>query len=307
MRIIAFALVLLAVAATSVSAKTFKELFPDVAFKTLDAQKLAESFDYQQGEIQLPQANAKLKVPDKFYFLNAADARRVIVEVWGNPPSTADDNLGMILTADKTPLEDTWGAIITYDADGYVSDEDASKLDYSEMLRTMQEGTRAANEERAKAGFEPVKLVGWASPPFYDQASHKLHWAKELQFGDESNHTLNYSVRALGRHGVLAINFVAGIGELKGISAVIPDVMSIPEFKRGATYAEFQPGVDKVAAYGIGGLIAGKVAAKAGLFVLLAAFLKKGWILVLLLLGAVWKAVRSMMGKRAEATSGPAN
>jgi uncharacterized membrane-anchored protein len=49
------------------------------------------------------------------------------------------------------------------------------------------------------------------------------------------------------------------------------------------------PGADKVAAYGIGGLIAGKVLSKAGLFALALAFLKKGWILVVLALAGLWK------------------
>jgi uncharacterized membrane-anchored protein len=47
------------------------------------------------------------------------------------------------------------------------------------------------------------------------------------------------------------------------------------------------PGADKVAAYGIGGLIAGKALTKLGFFALALAFLKKGWILVVLALGGV--------------------
>ncbi|MGH9940273.1 MAG: DUF2167 domain-containing protein, partial [Blastocatellia bacterium] len=43
------------------------------------------------------------------------------------------------------------------------------------------------------------------------------------------------------------------------------------EFNEGHRYGDYVAGVDKVAAYGIGGLIAGKLAAKAGLFKLLLA------------------------------------
>src|SRR5205809_4201227 len=49
-------------------------------------------------------------------------------------------------------------------------------------------------------------------------------------------------------------------------------VMGFVEFNEGHRYADFVPGTDKVAEYGIAALIAGGVAAKAGLFkVLLAA------------------------------------
>ena len=53
-------------------------------------------------------------------------------------------------------------------------------------------------------------------------------------------------------------------------------------FTQGNRYSDYLPGTDTVAAVGIGGLIAGKAAAKAGLLVLLLAFLKKGAVLVLL-------------------------
>ena len=42
------------------------------------------------------------------------------------------------------------------------------------------------------------------------------------------------------------------------------------EFDDGNRYSDFNPDIDTVAAYGIGGLIAGKLAAKAGIFALLA-------------------------------------
>ena len=44
-----------------------------------------------------------------------------------------------------------------------------------------------------------------------------------------------------------------------------------------ATYSEFNPDIDTVAAYGIGGLIAGKVLAKAGVLAAGLVLLKKFW------------------------------
>jgi len=45
--------------------------------------------------------------------------------------------------------------------------------------------------------------------------------------------------------------------------------------------------MDQVAAYGIGGLVAGKVMAKAGLFAAALIFLKKSGVLIILGLGAL--------------------
>jgi uncharacterized membrane-anchored protein len=286
----AFLVVLAALMATA-AAKPYKELFPTKTYQAPDVQQFVESLDYKQGTIALTQAGVELRVPPDFYFLPAADARRVIVESWRNPPSLGDRVLGMIFSLPNTPADNTWGAIITYDADGYISDEDAEKIDYGDLLKSMQEATQRGNEERAKEGYPKLTLVGWASPPFYDKASNKLHWAKELEVNDRPKHTLNYFVRALGRHGVLNINFVSGMDELPKIREVIPAVLGMPEFTSGSRYSDFVPSTDKVAAYGIGGLIAGGLAQKLGLFAVALAFLKKGWILVLLALGGAWKFV----------------
>jgi uncharacterized membrane-anchored protein len=273
----------------SAEAKTFGEMFPGRTYEHQEAQKFVDGLDYKDGAVALGTGGVRLDLPGGFYFLSAEDARRVIVDAWNNPPTTAEKVLGMIMPSDKTPLDDTWGAVITYDEDGYVSDEDAASIDYNALLKDMQEGTAQASEERVKQGFPAIRLVGWASPPFYDRASHKLHWAKELAFGDQPTHTLNYDVRALGRRGVLRINFVAGMDQLAEIKSVIPAVMAMPQFEEGSRYSDYVPGVDKVAAYGIGGLIAGKLLSKAGILALAFAFLKKGWILVVLALAGLWR------------------
>lgn len=276
------------------SAKTFDEMFPAAKFDNPDAKKLVDGFNYQQGAIDLAGLGIKLNIPAGYYFFNEADSRKMLTQVWGNPPDSASNVHGMILPADKTPLDDAWAAVMTYDDDGYVSDEDAKKTDYGALLKTMQEGAEEANAERVKAGYGAIRLVGWASPPFYDPATHKMHWAKEIEFDGKQPHTLNYNVRALGRRGVLATNFVAGMGQLEQIEKVIPAVMAMPEFQQGFRYADYVPSTDKLAAYGIGGLVAGKVAAKLGLLAGLLLFAKKGFVLVIIAAAAVWNGIKRM-------------
>ena len=156
----------------------------------------------------------------------------------------------------------------------------------------MKESTSAANDERKEQGYQPVELIGWAAPPRYDQAAHKLYWAKELQFGAAQRHTLNYDIRVLGRRGVLSLNAVASMEQLRTIEKDMQAVLSFVEFNDGNRYADYKPGVDKIAAYGIGALIAGKLVAKAGLFKLIIAALvagKKFVVVGLVALGAFLK------------------
>ena len=97
------------------------------------------------------------------------------------------------------------------------------------------------------------------------------------------------------------MSFVGGMEQLAEIKAVIPTVMAMPEFTVGARYQDYVPGTDTVAAYGIGALIAGKVASKAGLMVIALAFLKKGWIVIVLALGGIWKLVARFFGRTPQA------
>ncbi|MFV0476999.1 MAG: DUF2167 domain-containing protein [Parahaliea sp.] len=98
-----------------------------------------------------------------------------------------------------------------------------------------------------------MELVGWASAPYYDKSEHKLHWAQEIRFGDAPVNTLNYNIRILGRKGYLVLNFIADMDQKPQIEANIDSILALAEFNPGYRYSEFDPGIDKVAAYGIGG------------------------------------------------------
>lgn len=231
----------------------------------MTAEEFESQLNYQHGRITLPGGIATLDVPDTFRYLAPEQAERVLVDAWGNPPGTK--TLGMIFPADVSPLaEEGWGVVITYVEEGHVSDSDANDIDYTELLKGMQEATAEENKERLKQGYEAIQLVGWAAPPRYDQSSRKLYWAKELQFEGTPANTLNYDVRVLGRKGVLSFNAVAVMSQLPRVESGMREVMNFADFNPGHRYADFDSKVDDVAAYGVGALIAGKVAAKAGLF-----------------------------------------
>ncbi|MCI0574369.1 MAG: DUF2167 domain-containing protein [Myxococcaceae bacterium] len=231
----------------------------------------------QRGEVVLPGGMAKLTVPESFGYLDPKQAELVLTKIWGNPEGSGTlGTLGMLVPADVHPAEkESWGVVITYADDGHVDDEDAASIDYAELLQEMQESTAEASEERVKAGFESLELVGWAEPPHYDTATKKLYWAKELAFG-ESPHTLNYNIRALGKEGVLELNAVADMGALPQVKENMKQVLAFVEFQPGHRYEEFDPDTGRLAAYGIGGLVAGKLAVKAGLFKALIALLVAG-------------------------------
>ena len=269
------------------------------------AEALVAGLHFQEGEIDLKDGLATLRVPAGFRYLDGADSSTVLVKLWGNPPEP--NPLGMLLPAGISPLsEECWAVVITYEADGYVKDADAEKINYSELLTQMQKGVESSNAERTKAGYPPIRLIGWARSPHYDKISHKLYWAKELQFGSNSENTLNYDIRMLGRGGVLVLNAVASIRQLAQIEQATPEILSAIEFKPGHRYADFNPASDKVAEYGLAALVAGGIAAKMGFFkglwiALLAA--KKFVIVAVVAIGAWLKKLFKRKAPAAEVAS----
>ena len=252
----------------------------------VEADSLNNLLNYQQGDIPIGSDLALLKIPENFKYLNPAETDKILVDAWGNPPR---ETLGMILPDSVNPYGyDGWGVIITYQEEGYVDDEDAQEIDYDELLTDMQADIKKANKQRISQGYGAYELIGWAEPPHYDSNEHKLYWALDLKFDEDlDQNTLNYNVRILGRRGILVLNAVSTMDQLDDVRNSMGDVMALVEFKEGNRYADFNPGVDKVAAYGIGALIAGKVAAKAGFFKALGIFLLKGWKIIAIALVAI--------------------
>ncbi len=236
------------------------------------ADTFLESMTFQQGRVELPGGIASLNVPDAFQYMGSKDSKRFLEQGWGNP--NGSNQIGMLLPVGVDPFgEAAWAVVIRYQEDGYVSDKDAAKIDYDEMLESLQAVTIENNREREAQGYPPVTLVGWAATPHYDSTAKKLYWAKELKFGQDKDHTLNYNVRILGRRGVLVMNAVSGVNQLAMVQERMEQVISFADFNAGFRYSDFDPGVDKVAAYGVAALIGGKAAAKVGLFAKLGSLL----------------------------------
>lgn len=258
-------------------AATFEDMFPQyVADMDAETQAMVAGMDFQQGEIDLGNGLATVSVPQGYYFLAPKDARRVLEQFWGNPADP--DVLGMLFPVDITPLHSGgWGLTYHFDAIGYVSDVDAEGYDYAELLTEMQRDTLADNDWRQSQGYDSIELVGWAEPPRYDAAERVLYWAKELSFSDSDFNTLNFNIRRLGRKGVLVQNFVATMDSLPEVKQDLAAVIAMTRYQDGNRYVDFDPDLDKVAAVGIGGLIAGKVLAKSGFLAVALLMLKKFW------------------------------
>ena len=278
------------------SSKREKEPSPEEAEAAAMAA-FESQLEYKRGRVALPGDIATLDVPENFRYLSPEHADKILVEAWGNPPGTK--TLGMLFPSDVSPLaEEGWGVVITYSEDGHVDDSDANGIDYDEMLKQMKEDTAENNKERVKQGYEPLTLHGWAAAPHYDASAHKLYWARELSVAGAPQHTLNYDVRILGRKGVLSFNAIAPVSRLGDIEESMKQVMAFSDFNAGQRYADFDSKTDNLAAYGIGALVAGKVAAKVGLFKLALGAILAAKKLVIVAVAAVGGIIAKLLGRK---------
>lgn len=269
----------------------------------MTAEEFVSQLHPMTGSVPLPGAQATLTIADGYSFLPAKDAQRVLTQAWGNPPD--ESVLGMIIPstdAHSVLHAKNWAVVITFVDEGYVSDGDAAKIDYNDMLKDLQKATREENPARLKEGYPAIELLGWAEPPHYDAASHKLYWARDLQFkkadGSDNGHTLNYAIRVLGRKGYLSLNAIAPIDQLAQVRADMPNVVEMAEFDSGERYADYNASTDKTAAYGIAALVAGGIAAKAGLFAKLGVMLLAFKKFILLGVAAVTGAIGKLFKRK---------
>ncbi|WP_374527392.1 DUF2167 domain-containing protein [Novosphingobium sp.] len=266
-----------------------------------DVAALVKTLKPQHGKIALPEARATLDLGTAYDFYGPEDARTILVTIWGNPPDSAEGVLGLVMQAGKSPLQDNWGAVVTYEATGYVSDEDAASTDYAELMKQMQESEVEVNKQRQAGGYPAIHLTGWAEPPNYDSGSHSVVWAQELAFADTNVHSLNYDVRTLGRGGVLSVNLISSMPHLAEVKAAAHEFAGHASFDAGARYADFDPNLDKKAEYGIGGLVAAGVgvaaAKKLGLLAIFAKFLKPLLVAVVVAFGALRNRIMGLFGR----------
>jgi len=241
---------------------------------------------------------ATLQVPDGFAFADG-ETTRMLLEQGGN--ITDGSEVGMVLPADENA---DWFVIFEHRDVGYVTDDDRDTIDAAAILKSISEGTEAANEERAQRGFKPLHVVGWHEPPHYSDQTNNLVWAMEAQEEGDPSKVVNYNVRVLGRDGFMSVTLVAKPEQLEAVKPQLQTILDGFQYIPGKRYAEFTKG-DRLAGFGLAALVAGgagAAAAKAGLFAKLGVVLAKSWKLVVVGVLAALAALRKLFSGRRTAS-----
>lgn len=228
---------------------------------------------------------AAIAVPNGSAFLGSADTRRFL-EIQGNP--------GVDGAFTFAPNDISWFSIFSFEPSGYVPDEE--KIDPNALLDILKKNNVESNEERKRRGMETLVLEDWFIIPHYDVQTKRLEWGTKLRPAS-GGVTVNYSIRLLGRGGVMSALLVSDPTSLGKDVKTFKAALAGFDFNPGQKYSEYRTG-DKVAQYGLAALIVGgaaAAAAKSGAFKFLGKFIVFG---VLGGLAAAWAAIRSFFGRK---------
>jgi len=235
------------------------------------AQELArqvESLAWIHGPATLPIGNeATVRIPKGARYLGPEGTSKFL-QLNGNPPADHDYTIA--------PEGLGWFAILEFDAAGYVSDKD--KVDPDALFKQLRSNEDEQNKERSSMGQTGLHLDRWVVAPHYDTASHNLEWGTVMHT-DSGEQVVNYTSRILGRDGVTKAILVSDPTNLSADLTQYRNALSGFAYLSDKKYEDHKAG-DKVAAYGLGALVAGGAAAvvvKSGLFAgIFAAILKFG-------------------------------
>jgi len=181
---------------------------------------------------------------------------------------------------------------VRYVDDGYVTIDDWKSINPESLISEMRKIQNAWRDQLKKEGKNYIEELNWIFKPTFDQEKNTIHVSYEgLWNGKNGKYkTMQTNSIVLGRKGHLKLAFVTSISnettklELEQIANLAKDFTDGIDFLEGSKHADYKSG-DKVAALGIGGLVAGtlgvKALAKVGFLAKITPFLIKFWWIIL--------------------------
>jgi uncharacterized membrane-anchored protein len=240
--------------------------------------------------LSLPKSRGTLKTPkgiDQLLGIDASSLWEILNGVEAPPGTEA------VIYESKTE------ALVFFQrlGDGYVSLDDWNDVDADAMLKSVSENTEAANAKRQGAGIAPLHVVGWLERPHLDRSTNTVRWAFEAKSGDGA--LVNSIALVLARDGFEKLTWIGPKTAINdGLLKIAQGSFNFPS---GGRYTDYVAG-DKVAEYGIAGLVAAvlgaKTVAKLGILAAIAVFAKKFAVLLLLPFSAFVVWLRRLFASR---------
>jgi len=254
----------------------FKALALDTKIPVTNEEwdKAYDSLNWKEGPslVDFNKADSKIDIPSNFSILEGAEAHQLLY--WLN--GTSFDYINIYAT-------DYDGAqyMFYFTDSGYVKTDDWTDVDPNKFIKEIQDNYKVSNETRKKNNQAIVLNVSWKKKPYLDGVYNSVYYALNVQWSDNTSTTEGTAI-ILGREGYTTAKYVAGNNGYQ--EQMLLNLSKIHKFNNTKEYKDWKSG-DKVAAAGIGALLAttlGVKALKPGLIAAGLLLLKKFWIIIFL-------------------------
>tara|TARA_B100001057_G_C22670881_1_gene879806 strand:- start:66 stop:977 length:912 start_codon:yes stop_codon:yes gene_type:complete len=233
-----------------------------------------KNLDEKEHNAFIKKANAKVLILDnEIYLDNYKDINQFSWWAYGHGTEKT-----MVMHIRGTGYD----VFLDYRDDGYVKLDDWKNVNSNNLLSGLREIAKANAIYLKEKNLDYVNKIDWIYKPTLNQENKSVSYSYKVDWnsGQQSMESKNL---ILGKKGYLESAFVVAYKkdiDLKYESDFSKDFVNGVIFNEGFKHSDYKPG-DKIAAAGIGGLVAGslgvKVLAKTGL---LAKLLKFWWILL---------------------------
>ena len=234
-----------------------------------------------QGKVQLKKGESAL-IND--------DAKQILY--WFNG---AEYSSTLFITEDNYSYTD-----YVYHDVGYVKLDDWKDVNSDKFIKQMRSDAKEVNKIRRENNSETVEGIEWLQEPTLDREKNAVYYAQLVKFSD-GDIAVNATTLILGRYGYTNVTSTGDPEEFKiNKDEILNHIVANYSFVEKKKYTNFSTG-DKVAAAGIGGLLAASLgikAFKAGGIAALLILLKKGGFLLLLPLIFAWGWIKRLFTRK---------
>ncbi len=241
----------------------------------------------KEHKVKIDRANAELYILENEYYLKGPkDTNQYSWWKWGK----AD-------TSDLMLFGNGFSMYIEFEDAGYVKLDDWKDVDTEQWINQMRATAKKNAVIFKEQNLQYVKDINWIYKPTFDDENNSASYSYEVIWDDDVK-TMESKSIVLGKSGYLTFIYVVAIEpdtDLVNHAKISKEFANTTTFYEGSKYSDYKSG-DKIAAVGIGGLVAGtlgvKALAKAGILAKFLPFLAKFWWIILAPIVAIFGFAR---------------
>ena len=254
----------------------FKALAIDLKIPKTDEEwnKAMDSLNWKEGPslVNYNEANSKINISSNFSILEKEDAHQILYWLNGTNFDYVD-----VYAINKSNEQ----YMFFYTDSGYVKTDDWTDVDPDQFIKEIRENYKTSNDARKKNGQPTILNVSWKKKPYLDGVYNSVYYALNVDWSDNKSSAEGTAI-ILGKEGYTTASYVAGDNGYQ--EQMLLNLSKIHKFNATKEYKDWKSG-DKVAAVGIGALLAttlGVKALKPGIIAAGLLLLKKFWFIIFL-------------------------